>query len=147
VALHKKLDFADKNEAARESAAYRDVAPELEKLRVTALHKCRDALMTRFVLPSLPPPHQDCEDGGPQACWSSSSPCPSSLQGWGPPWGARRGKPGRTVIFRRSKGREFCHAPFLGKQRKGVWRLFLSERRSSGFGPAQRIALDRFVCQ
>lgn len=54
VALHKKLDFAEKNEAARESAAYRDVAPELEKLRITALHKCRDFLMTRSLPPSTP---------------------------------------------------------------------------------------------
>lgn len=57
VALHKKLDFAEKNEAARESAAYRDVAPELEKLRVTALHKCRDFLMTR----SSPPSARCCQ--------------------------------------------------------------------------------------
>jgi hypothetical protein len=63
VALHKKLDFADKNDAARESAAYKDVAPELEKLRVTALHKARDYLMNRWAcshIPSLGKRQSDC---------------------------------------------------------------------------------------
>jgi hypothetical protein len=63
VALHKKLDCADKNDAARESAAYKDVAPELEKLRVTALHKARDYLMNRYAcsnVPSLRKRQNDC---------------------------------------------------------------------------------------
>ena len=46
--LHKKLNFLEKNEAAQNSAAYKDVAPELEKLRVKAISKSRDYLMQRI---------------------------------------------------------------------------------------------------
>lgn len=46
--LHRKLNFLEKNEAAQNSAAYKDVAPELEKLRVKAISKSRDYLMQRI---------------------------------------------------------------------------------------------------
>lgn len=46
--LHKKLNFLEKNDAAQNSAAYKDVAPELEKLRVKAISKSRDYLMQRI---------------------------------------------------------------------------------------------------
>ena len=45
--LHKKLDFVNGSEAARETAAYIDVAPELERLRLKALSKVREFTMTR----------------------------------------------------------------------------------------------------
>lgn len=45
--LHKKLDFVEQDESARQTAAYRDVAPELERLRLKALTKVREFLMTR----------------------------------------------------------------------------------------------------
>jgi len=48
LSLHRKLNFLEKNEAAQNSAAYKDVAPELEKLRVKAISKCRDYLMQRI---------------------------------------------------------------------------------------------------
>ena len=48
--LHKKLDFVNGNEAARETAAYIDVAPELERLRLKALSKVREFTMTRYIL-------------------------------------------------------------------------------------------------
>lgn len=48
LSLHRKLNFLEKNEAAQNSAAYKDVAPELEKLRVKAVSKSRDYLMQRI---------------------------------------------------------------------------------------------------
>ncbi|DBA84296.1 TPA: hypothetical protein ACH3X2_006350 [Trebouxia sp. C0005] len=48
LSLHRKLNFLEKNEAAQNSAAYKDVAPELEKLRVKAISKSRDYLMQRI---------------------------------------------------------------------------------------------------
>ncbi|GAB4822229.1 hypothetical protein N2152v2_009275 [Parachlorella kessleri] len=46
--LSNKLEFVEKDDLARFSAAYRDVAPELERLRVKAIARCRDFLMERF---------------------------------------------------------------------------------------------------
>ena len=40
--LERKLDFLQQNESARETAAYADVAPELERLRIKALTKVRE---------------------------------------------------------------------------------------------------------
>ncbi|KAK9819744.1 hypothetical protein WJX72_001832 [[Myrmecia] bisecta] len=48
LALHKKLEFLESNETAQSSASFRDVAPELERLRVRAIGKARDYLMTRI---------------------------------------------------------------------------------------------------
>lgn len=45
--LNKKLEFVANHESARETAAYADVAPELERLRLKAISKIRDFLMTR----------------------------------------------------------------------------------------------------
>ena len=45
--LNRKLEFVANNEAACETAAYTDVAPELERLRLKALSKVRDFIMTR----------------------------------------------------------------------------------------------------
>jgi len=50
--LHKKLEYVERNEAARETAAYQDVAPELERLRLKALTKVREFIMTRSPPPS-----------------------------------------------------------------------------------------------
>lgn len=46
--LHKKLDYAEKDEVALTSAALRDVAPELDALRSKAVAKARDFLMARI---------------------------------------------------------------------------------------------------
>ncbi|KAK9786909.1 hypothetical protein WJX73_004682 [Symbiochloris irregularis] len=46
-ALQKKLEFADTSSLARESAALRDVAPELERLRARAALKCREFLIQK----------------------------------------------------------------------------------------------------
>ena len=46
--LHKKLDYAEKDEVALSSAALRDVAPELDALRSKAVAKARDFLMARI---------------------------------------------------------------------------------------------------
>ncbi len=51
AALHslaEKLMFADADPRAQASAALRDVAPELEKLRAKAAVKCRDFLLQRI---------------------------------------------------------------------------------------------------
>ena len=48
LSLHRKLNFLEKNEAAQNSAAYKDVAPELEKLRIKAVSKSRDYIMQRI---------------------------------------------------------------------------------------------------
>ena len=49
LALHKKLEYAERSEAARSSEAWRDVAPELERLRAKAAAKSHDFLMARCV--------------------------------------------------------------------------------------------------
>jgi len=46
-ALQGKLEFAARSETAQESAAFRDVAPELERLRAKAVAKARELLMAR----------------------------------------------------------------------------------------------------
>ncbi|KAK9838884.1 hypothetical protein WJX74_005159 [Apatococcus lobatus] len=46
--LHKKLDYAEKDDVALTSAALRDVAPELDALRSKAVAKARDFLMARI---------------------------------------------------------------------------------------------------
>ena len=48
-ALQRKLEFVEKSETVQESAAFRDVAPELERLRAKAVAKAREILMARFV--------------------------------------------------------------------------------------------------
>lgn len=45
--LQRKLEFAEQSEAARESAALRDVAPELERLRARSAFKCREFLVQK----------------------------------------------------------------------------------------------------
>lgn len=45
--LNKKLEFVASNESARETAAYADIAPELERLRLKALSKIREFIMTK----------------------------------------------------------------------------------------------------
>lgn len=47
VQLHKKLEFAERSELARDSVALRDVGPELDRLRIKALIKAREFLITR----------------------------------------------------------------------------------------------------
>ena len=47
IQLHRKLEFAERSDMARESAALRDVAPELDKLRIKALFKAREFLIAR----------------------------------------------------------------------------------------------------
>ncbi|KAK9822680.1 hypothetical protein WJX81_008329 [Elliptochloris bilobata] len=47
-ALQRKLEFAEHSETAQESAAFRDVAPELERLRAKAVAKAREILMARI---------------------------------------------------------------------------------------------------
>lgn len=47
-ALAGKLEYVAKDDTARFSAAYRDVAPELERLKVKAVARCRDFLMDRI---------------------------------------------------------------------------------------------------
>ena len=47
IQLHKKLEFAERSELARDSAALRDVAPELDRLRIRALLKAREFLIAR----------------------------------------------------------------------------------------------------
>ena len=55
IQLHKKLEFAERSDMARDSAALRDVAPELDKLRIKALFKAREFLIARWVpLTGLP---------------------------------------------------------------------------------------------
>ena len=46
-ALQRKLEFAEHSETAQESAAFRDVAPELERLRAKAVAKAHEILMAR----------------------------------------------------------------------------------------------------
>ncbi|PRW32567.1 vacuolar sorting-associated 52 A isoform A [Chlorella sorokiniana] len=46
--LAKKLDYVAGDDTARFSAAFRDVAPELERLKVKAVQRCRDHLMERI---------------------------------------------------------------------------------------------------
>eukprot|EP00887_Chlorella_sp_A99_P005859 scaffold1.g5859.t1 len=46
--LGRKLDFVAGDETARLSAAYRDIAPELERLKARAVGKARDFLMERI---------------------------------------------------------------------------------------------------
>ena len=48
-ALQKKLEFAERSDTVQESAAFRDVAPELERLRTKAVAKAREILMARYV--------------------------------------------------------------------------------------------------
>ena len=47
IQLHRKLEFAERSDMARESAALRDVAPELDRLRIKALFKAREFLIAR----------------------------------------------------------------------------------------------------
>ena len=46
--LERKLDYLEQNQSARETAAYADVAPELERLRIKAVTKLREFVMTRW---------------------------------------------------------------------------------------------------
>ena len=46
--LAAKLAFVAADEGVRRSAAYRDVAPELERLRLAAVARCRDLLMEQI---------------------------------------------------------------------------------------------------
>lgn len=45
--LHEKLDFMDQSASVKETAAYKDIAPELERLRIKALTRAREYLMGR----------------------------------------------------------------------------------------------------
>lgn len=45
--LHQKLCFVEDNTYVRDSAAYRDVAVEMERLRLAAVNRCRNFLMER----------------------------------------------------------------------------------------------------
>ena len=45
--LDKKLCFVEKNAYVRDSAAYRDVAVEMERLRLAAVNRCRNFLMEK----------------------------------------------------------------------------------------------------
>ena len=47
IQLHRKLEFAERSDMARDSAALRDVAPELDRLRIKALFKAREFLIAR----------------------------------------------------------------------------------------------------
>ncbi len=55
-ALQKKLEFAERSDTVQESAAFRDVAPELERLRAKAVAKAREILMARYVRCRAQPP-------------------------------------------------------------------------------------------
>lgn len=46
--LGAKLRYASRDAQLRNSAAYRDVAPELERLRIKTIGRCRDLLMERI---------------------------------------------------------------------------------------------------
>jgi hypothetical protein len=46
--LSDKLDFVLQDEATRRSAAYRDIAPELERLRLKAVGRCREFLLEKI---------------------------------------------------------------------------------------------------
>lgn len=46
--LHEKLDYVAQHEEIRNSASYRDVAIEMERLRLAALRRCRDFLLERI---------------------------------------------------------------------------------------------------
>lgn len=48
VELSHKLEFVSNDEEARKSAAYRDVAPELERLRIKSIGRCRDFLLEKI---------------------------------------------------------------------------------------------------
>ena len=51
--LERKLDYLEQNESVRETAAYADVAPELERLRIKAITRVREFIMTRWGLEFL----------------------------------------------------------------------------------------------
>ena len=51
--LERKLDYLEQNESVRETAAYADVAPELERLRIKAITRVREFIMTRWGLDFL----------------------------------------------------------------------------------------------
>jgi vacuolar protein sorting-associated protein 52 len=46
--LSDKLDFVLQDEATRRSAAYRDISPELERLRLKAVGRCREFLLEKI---------------------------------------------------------------------------------------------------
>lgn len=46
--LSDKLDFVLQDESTRSSAAYRDIAPELERLRLKAIGRCREFLLEKI---------------------------------------------------------------------------------------------------
>ena len=48
VTLHEKLDYVAQHEEIRNSASYRDVAIEMERLRLAAVRRCRDFLLERI---------------------------------------------------------------------------------------------------
>ena len=48
LSLHRKIEFLEQSETAQNSASYRDVAPELERLRFRAIAKARDFLMAKI---------------------------------------------------------------------------------------------------
>ena len=52
IQLHRKLEFAERSDMAQGSAALRDVAPELDRLRIKTLFKAREFLIARFEHPS-----------------------------------------------------------------------------------------------
>lgn len=45
--LQEKLDFMEQSASVKETAAYQDIAPELERLRIKALTRAREFLMGR----------------------------------------------------------------------------------------------------
>jgi len=47
--LHRKLEYVQSNESIRQSAAFRDVAVEMERLRLGAVRRCRDFFVSRIL--------------------------------------------------------------------------------------------------
>ena len=75
--LHKKLDYAEKDDVALTSAALRDVAPELDALRSKAVAKARDFLMARIYALRKPKTNiqvcRDLQNGMRLPVWQSTT--------------------------------------------------------------------------